>query len=131
FNPEESISFEGDTGPYLQYTYARASSILRKIKKIPEKADFSLLQKQEEINLIQHLSKFPEIVEEASLKLKPNLIANYAFTLSQSFNEFYHSCPVLTAETETKNARISLLKAFQHVLKNSLTLLNITPLEKM
>ena len=131
FNPEEAVSFEGDTGPYLQYTYARTSSILRKAKKLPEKTDFSLLQKQEEINLIQHLSKFPEIVEEASIKLKPNLIANYAFTLSQFFNEFYHSCPVLTAETGLKNARISLLKAFQHVLKNSLTLLNITPLEKM
>jgi len=128
FDPEKAISFEGETGPYLQYSHARASSILRKAKTL-KKPKFDQLNSKEELTLINLLSKFPEIVSKASETLKPHLITNYGFELSQSFNEFYSTCPVLKAEE--KDSRLYLVKATKQVLKNTLKILNITPLEKM
>ncbi len=129
FNLNEALSFEGDTGPYLLYGYARASSIIKKSKKhITNKLKISLL-KPNEIKLIKKLAKFPEIVENASQKYDPSLIANYSFQLVQIFNEFYHSCPVIGDKNE--NFRLVLVQSFKHVLKNSLNLLGIETLEEM
>lgn len=130
FNPNETISFEGDTGPYIQYTYARASSILRKTK-FDKKVDFSLLKESKENELIKILSNFPRVVNKASRDFKPNYIANYSYELAQKFNEFYHSCPVIHEDEELKNARCSLVLAFTHVIKTSLSLLGINVLEEM
>ncbi|MBW2980047.1 arginine--tRNA ligase [Candidatus Woesearchaeota archaeon] len=132
FDWETALSFEGDTGPYLQYAYARICSILRKYgKKIENKADLSLLKEDSEAELIKKLNEFPNIVNNVTTHLKPHLIANYLYELSQSFSEFYHSCPVLQAEEELKKARLLLVSCVKQVLKNGLYLLGIDVLEKM
>jgi len=128
FNPKEAIKFEGDTGPYLLYSYARAKSILRKAKYHPEKYEIKNLNDMEK-HLVNQLSIFPEIVSEALKSYSPNIIANYAFQLSQMFNEFYHSDKVIGSEQE--QLRLSLVSCFSQVLKNALFLLGIQVLEKM
>jgi len=98
FNPEESISFEGETGPYVQYAHARISSILKKHgKKVSSTANFSLLREKEEKLLIRFLSQFPGVVEASAKNYKPLLIARYLLDLSQAFNNFYHQHPILKA----------------------------------
>lgn len=127
FNPKESIGLEGDTGPYLLYSYARASSILRKAKK---KSNFKIKELTEkERELVNKLSQFPEIVLNAYRNLNPSLIANYSYELAQKFNEFYHSCKVIGDKNE--NFRLNLVESFKYVLKNSLNLLGIETVEKM
>lgn len=128
FNPEEAMSFEGNTGPYLQYSYARASSILRKVKKKSEKIEIERLE-DAEIKLIKKLGNFPEIVSQAREQLNPSIIANYSFELAQQFNEFYHSSWVIGSEKE--NFRLALVSAFRIVLKSSLYLLGIEVMEEM
>ena len=95
FNPRESISFEGNTGPYLQYSFARANSILRKAKtkKLKEGCLGELEPKEAE--LMKKMSFFPSVVISSAVSLNPTIIANYAYDLAQSFNEFYHACPVI------------------------------------
>ncbi len=127
FNPEEALNFEGNSGPYLQYSYARASSILRKSKKKPEVKIIDL--KESEIALIKQLSQFPELVHEAYEKFNPALIANYAFSLSQQFNEFYANSKVIGSKEEP--FLLSLVQAFRYVLKSALSLLGIDVLEEM
>src|SRR3989344_5658519 len=130
FNPNATISFEGDTGPYLQYSYARAKSILSKTK-CSDKINSKLLTKKEEFELIKTLSNFSNVVIKASRDLKPNYIANYAYELAQKFNEFYHLYPVINENEKLKNARCALVLAFTYVIKTSLNLLGINVLEKM
>lgn len=128
FNPKESISFEGDTGPYLLYSYARASSILRKVKKSPIKSKTNNLS-EDEFKLVKKFSQFPEVVTSAYKTYNPALVANYSYQLAQIFNEFYHSCPVINSENES--FRLKLVDAFRVVLKNSLNLLGIETIERM
>jgi len=130
FNPNATISFEGDTGPYIQYSYARAKSILKKVK-LDKKVNFNLLNEKEEINLIKHLSNFSSVVLKASKDLKPNYIANYSYELAQKFNEFYHACNVIKEEKKLRNARLALVLAFTYVIKTSLNLLGIEVIENM
>jgi len=128
FNPKESISFEGDTGPYLLYAYARASSILK--KSGARKKSFSMEELEPaEIELTKKLSQFPEIVLNAYKNYNPSLIANYSYELAKIFNEFYHVCPVI--HSQQKDFRLNLVEAFKIVLKNSLNLLGIETLEEM
>lgn len=128
FNPKESIAFEGDTGPYLLYSYARANSILNK-SKIKASSDSVAELEPKEAELIVKLNQFSSTLDSAYTHLNPALIANYAHTLAQTFNEFYHACPVIG----NKNAqfRIALVESFMQVLKNSLRLLGIDVLEEM
>jgi len=128
FNPKESINFEGNTGPYLLYSYARASSILRKAKKIKKDLNVNQLE-QKEIELVKKLSEFKEIISKSFKDLNPSYIANYSYQLAQIFNEFYHTCPVIGSEKES--FRILLIEAFRQVIKTSLYLLGIEVLEKM
>jgi arginyl-tRNA synthetase len=128
FDPQRFLSFEGDTGPYLIYTYARARSILRKAKSSKKNFKISTITEREK-SLIFQLNNFPKVVEEAYSSLSPNLIANYAFQISQKFSEFYHSEKVIGSENEA--FRLALVEAFSIVLKNSLNLLQIGPLERM
>ncbi len=130
FDWESALNFEGDSGPYIQYSHARACSILEK-EKLKGKADLSLLKENKEVQLINQLSKFTEIVLEATNNLKPQVIAVYLNELAKAFNEFYHDCPVLKAEKEIKNARLALVDAARQVLKNGLYLLGIEAPEKM
>ncbi|MDP2673150.1 MAG: arginine--tRNA ligase, partial [Nanoarchaeota archaeon] len=130
FNPEESIRFDGDTGPYIQYSYARANSILKKskIKNNLNKFEIKTLQPAE-IELIKKLSQFKEVVLKSCESLNPSLIAHYSYQLAQTFNEFYHSCSVVDSKEE--KFRLNLVKLFMQVLKNSLNLLGIDILEEM
>jgi arginyl-tRNA synthetase len=127
FNPKESLSFEGNTGPYLQYSYARASSIL---KKAGPSGKFEIKNlDSSEFELVKKLLLFPEIAENSYKTLNPSLVANYSYELCQRFNEFYHSCPVIGSEQES--FRLALVQSFRQVLKNSLHLLGIDVLEEM
>jgi arginyl-tRNA synthetase len=132
FNLQQSLNFEGETAPYIQYAYARISSIIKKHKgSLPRKADFSLLDSNEEIELIKKLSLFPQLVEKTANELRPNIIANYSYELAKQFNEFYHTHNILKEEEKTKKARLLLVKSVQQTLKNSLNLLGIEVLGRM
>ncbi len=130
YNPEESIKFEGETGPYVQYAHTRINSILSKTK-LPIKVDYSLLKDELEQKLITLISQFPDKVTEAAKSYKPSIIANYLVELSQNFNSFYTKLPVLKAETGLKEARLHLIIAVKQVLKNGLNLLGIEAPERM
>jgi arginyl-tRNA synthetase len=127
FDLDRFTSFEGDTGPYLLYSYARANSILKMANETPKVKLVDL--KASEVKLLKKIDSFPKIVEKSYEKLAPNLIANYSFELSQIFNEFYHSCPVIGSEAE--DFRLNLVLAFKITLKKSLGLLGIKTLEEM
>jgi arginyl-tRNA synthetase len=125
FDWNRMLSFEGDTGPYLQYAHVRADKILQKAGKWKESYTVKELKK-EEINLIKKLMQFSNVVEQAGKDIRPHYICNYAHELSDSFSDFYHSCPAIKAETEElRNFRLTLVKAVKITLKNSLTLLGI------
>lgn len=127
FDLKKFVSFEGDTGPYLQYSYARASSILRKTKNTDKLKIYDL--EPQEIGLAKKLLEFPDVVVNAYRNLSPSLIANYSYQLAQVFNEFYHSCRVIGSKQES--FRLALVEAFRQILKNSFKLLGIKPLEEM
>ncbi|HJW96956.1 MAG TPA: arginine--tRNA ligase [archaeon] len=133
FDWSEMLSFEGDTGPYLQYTHARACSILRKgkIKAVPKKIDATLLIEPQERALVRKLCELPETIERAARDSKPHYAANYAFTLATLFNEFYQAVPVLRAEGGLRAARLALVMATKEVLKKGLYLLGIEAPEEM
>jgi len=128
FDKQEALSFEGNTGPYLLYTYARAQSILRKAKQISKKYPIHNLTDLEKA-LVFQLRDFPDVVSRAYENLSPNLIANYAYQLAQTFNEFYHANQVIGSENE--KFRLVLVDSFSHVLKNALHLLGIQVIDKM
>lgn len=127
FDSKKSVSFEGNTGPYLLYSYARAKSILRKVKNKQELELKNLEEKEYE--LVSYLNDFKKIIQRSYRELNPSFIANYAYELCQKFNEFYHACPVINSENE--GFRLNLVESFSIILKNSLNLLGIEVLEKM
>lgn len=125
----ELLNFEGNTGPYLQYSYARASSIIKKAKNFNKENPKINNLSQEEIALISKISKFPEVVEKAGQQMNPSLIANYTYELAKIFNEFYHNCKVIGDENEA--FRLKLINAFRTCLKNGLYLLGIEVMDEM
>jgi arginyl-tRNA synthetase len=129
FNPKESISFEGNTGPYILYTYARASSIVRKYGKTISYDLPIKIPEEVENTLVKKINEFPLVVEQAAGKYNPSLIAHYSFDLAKTFNEFYHTCPVINSDNE--NSRIRIIEAFRTIMKNSLYLLVIDSIEEM
>lgn len=127
FDPKKAISFEGDTGPYLLYSYARASSILRKSESKKDTA-FSELNINES-RLVRKISLFPETISMAYERMSPSVVANYAFDLAQVFNEFYHACKVIGSDSE--GFRVELVRGFRSVLKKCLWILGIEEIEEM
>jgi arginyl-tRNA synthetase len=127
FDAQTFVSFEGNTGPYLLYSYARASSIIEKSKQ-PGKFEILNL-KDSELFLSKKINEFPEIVSKAFNSSSPSLIANYCYDLSKLFNTFYHSCQVIDSENES--FRLALVEAFRITLRNSLNLLGINVIDKM
>lgn len=128
FDWDEVLDFEGDSGPYLQYTNVRAKSILRETEK--EGKLLGQLE-DEEYRLLKKLSEFPEKVERAADGREPAKIANYLSELCEEFNSFYHSCQVIGVEEETEKRRLKLVKEFVNVSDEGLQLLGIEPLEEM
>jgi len=133
FDPKASISFEGDSGPYIQYTYARIQSILKKLdqKEKTSKIDYSVLGNKAETELIKLLFIFPQILEKSVDNYNPSYLAHYVLRLSQRFNEFYHQHQVLKAEPKLRNARLKLIQAVAEIIKNSLHLLGVDVLDEM
>ncbi len=136
FNPAESISFEGETGPYLLYTYARAKSILAKAEgkrsAKPTKIDPAMLSHEKEKALLSLLAGFPQVVKESVDAITTHKIAQFLLRLASAFNSYYHEVPVLQAEKESeKQARLALVEAVSIVLQNALHLLAIDTLERM
>jgi len=131
FNWSSALSFEGETASYIQYAHARACSILKKSKIKPNNPNYLLISLPEEINLINKLYAFPEVVYKSTIDLKPHLIANYLHQLSQTFNEFYHKCQCITDNREITKTRIAIVLAAKQVIHNGLYLLGIAAPEKM
>ncbi len=132
FTWDRVLNFETNSAPYVQYTHARACSILRKAAREPEKPGFELLKEKLERELILALAGFPDMFIEATEYLKPNMIADYVNALADKFNTFYNALPVIKADSqELSDARIALTKAIQTVLHNALTLIGVTAPEKM
>jgi len=131
FDFETSLSFEGDSGPYLQYTYARCKSVLGSEKKNILKSTMGK-PNEEELLILKHIYKFPEEVEKAGLEYSPNYICSFLFELAKRYNAFYAKHSVLKASTDDqKNFRLLITQATAQVLENGLTLLGIFPLERM
>ncbi|MHA1149650.1 MAG: arginine--tRNA ligase [Promethearchaeota archaeon] len=132
FNPKESISFEGETGPYIQYCYARIQSIISKsTEEISLDVDFLLLKHEKELKLIKQLNYFPEIVERAIETYGIHLIPQYLLTLCQAFNSFYSTCIVISENKDLERVRLLLIWCVQIVIKIGLNLLGIETLEEM
>ena len=136
FNPEESIDFNGNTGPFIQYTYARIRSILRKAQaegiNIPTTLDGTMPLNEKEIELIQKLNEFGAAVEQAGKDYSPSGIANYCYELTKAFNQFYHDYSILGADTEEeKVVRLVLAQNVGKTLKNGMALLGIEVPERM
>ena len=137
FDLEKSLSFEGDSGPYLQYTYARCKSILRKAPaSVRQLADYGEAKQsnlsKEELDTLRTMYKFPEVVQEAAEKYAPSLVCNFVFELAQLYNNFYNTHSVLQADTEEqKQFRLLLTSAVAQLIHNSLYLFGIQTLEKM
>ena len=136
FNPEESIDFNGNTGPFIQYTYARIRSILRKAAEqgieIPEKLSSGITLSNKEISLIQHLQGFALAVRQAGQDYNPSCIANYCYELVKEYNQFYHDFSILREEDNNKKLlRIVLSAAVSQVIKDGMGLLGIEMPERM
>jgi len=147
FGIGDVLKFEGNTAPYIQYTYARASSIMRKSGAKEAGFNGKFLEYPHEIRLVKKIMEFPEVVESACKDFRPHYIANYAYQLATVFNEFYQNIPVLNPvnkdlrnglgekgkkkSEQVKKARLALVEAARITIKNALTLLGIDVLEKM
>lgn len=137
FNPAESIDFNGNTGPFIQYTYARMRSVLRRAEEeghaAPAAADYAAVEpNQREITLIQRLTDFPATVAEAGRSFSPALIANYAYDLVKEYNQFYHDCPILReADPSVLAFRLELTRVTARTVAAALSLLGIRVPERM
>nr|MBP8758097.1 arginine--tRNA ligase [Prevotella sp.] len=136
FNPAESIDFNGNTGPFIQYTYARIRSILRKAYaeniNIPASLNNDAPLNEKETELIQKMNEFGAAVEQAGKDYSPSGIANYCYELTKDFNQFYHDYSILNAENEVeKVTRLVLAQNVAKVIKNGMALLGIEVPERM
>jgi arginyl-tRNA synthetase len=137
FNPQESLSFNGNTGPYLQYMGARISSILRKAREtaiIPDGSTESvaLLSTPEEWDMIKALGGYPAALEKAAAALDPSVITSYLYDVSKLFGKFYQQCPILTAgKPELVRARLYLAQCTLIVMRSAMDLVLVPYLERM
>ena len=132
FNPEESIDFNGNTGPFIQYTYARIQSILRKAGELTAVLPAAYKPSTKEVDLIQKISEYGAAVEQAGKDYSPSGIANYCYELTKAFNQFYHDYSILNADTEEeKQFRLVLARNVGKTLKNGMALLGIEVPERM
>lgn len=133
FKWEHITSFEGETGPYVQYTYARCSSILRNIEEFEPSADidYSVLSDEASADLLKEIDRFPSIVTEAAERYEPSVVARYAVDLAQAFNRFYTENRIAVDDEVVKKARCTITYIVRRMLKDSLDLLGIGVVERM
>jgi arginyl-tRNA synthetase len=131
FDWDKVLDFSGETAPYIQYSHARICSILRKTPDRKENFDANLLATEEEQAVVSTLARFPAAICRAADTYKPSVLARYLLDLAKDFNKFYHQCPVLQAEDNTRQSRLALCDAVRQVLVNGLTLLGISAPQEM
>lgn len=136
FSWEDALNFDGETGPYVQYTYARASTLLSKAAKeyddvSSEQVDAAHLSDSHSIQVIKQLSMFSERIEAAKNKLEPSIITRYIIDLAQAFNRYYHEHPILVEDRSIRRARLALVSCVQTTLKNGLYLIGLEAPEKI
>ena len=130
FKWEEALSFEGNSAPFVQYSHARASSILRKTSVMGE-YELKLIKHPSEIQLVKALASFPALIKECGKNMECHPMAGYAFELASLFNQFYRDCPVLQAEEDVMNARLALVTVSRYVMSNVLDTLGLIAPEEM
>ena len=133
FKWEKLLNFDGETGPYVQYTYARCASILRKVDDfVPGEAiDYSLLTNQESMDLLKEISRFPKIVKDAADKYEPSVVARFSVDVAQAFNKFYNANRINVEEKDVRDARVTLVHLTKKTIKDALLLLGIECPEQM
>ena len=132
FNPEESIDFNGNTGPFIQYTYARIRSVLRKAAEQEQAKTGKISLEEKEIELIQRITEFPNVIKQAGEEFSPAVICNYAYALAQAFNSFYHDYSILNEPDEAKRAfRVQLSAVIARTIRQAMMLLGIEVPERM
>ncbi|MFP4118791.1 MAG: arginine--tRNA ligase [Candidatus Woesearchaeota archaeon] len=131
FDKEESLSFEGETGPYVQYTHARICSITRKSGQTAQGADLNLLNTFEDKKLVKLISEFDNVLFDVSKQLKPSSLCHYLIRLCQEFNTYYSQHKIIQDDKSLEKSRLALITALKNVLATGLELLDITALEKM
>ena len=133
FSWDEVLNFDGTTGPYVQYTYARAKSILRKgnIDNINMNVNTDLLLDEASYNLVKEFASYPDKVKESAIRYEPSVVARYVCSLATVFNKFYNDCNILNAEKNIKDARLVLVYLTQKIIKDAMELLGIQCPEEM
>jgi len=136
FDPKESIDFNGNTGPFIQYTYARIQSVYRKAEakgiSIPDMADLKTELSEKELQLLRMVANFPAIIAEAGNVYSPAIIANFVYDLAKDYNQFYHELPIVVEEDEAKrSARLLISKAVGNVIKNAMWMMGVDVPERM
>ena len=132
FSWDRTLSFDGETGPYVQYTHARASSLLEKADfEITEDVDYSTLTNEQAVNVLRLLQQFPKVIVNAMEKNEPSIITRHIVDIAQEFNRFYHDCPIIVEDEKVQKARLLLVYAVKTVIKIGLGLLGVEAPEKM
>ena len=131
FDWDKILNFDGETGPYVQYTYARAASVIRKIGNVPDIIDYNLLTDEPSVALLKEIERFPTVVKDAAEKLEPSVVARYAVAVAQAFNKFYHDCQINVDDETLKYTRANLVIITKEILKEALDLLGIQCPEQM
>ncbi len=131
FDWEKILNFDGETGPYVQYTYARAASVIRKIGEVPDIMEYDLLTDEPSVALIKEIERFPSVVKDAADKYEPSIVARYAVAVAQSFNKFYHDCQINVDDERLKYTRANLVIITKEIIKEALDLLGMQCPEQM
>lgn len=131
FDWNKLLNFDGETGPYVQYTYARASSVLRKIGEVPNTIDYTLLTDEASIGLLKEIERYPQVIKDAAERYEPSVIARYSIDLAHAFNKFYHECQINVEDETTKYTRTNVVKIARYIIKDALSLLGIQCPEQM
>lgn len=131
FDWEKLLNFDGETGPYVQYTYARTSSVLRKTGDLPDTIDYTLLTDEASMGLLKEIERYPQVVRDAADRYEPSVIARYSIDMAHAFNKFYHECQINVDDENIKCTRTNIVKIARFIIKDSLSLLGIQCPEQM
>jgi arginyl-tRNA synthetase len=128
---DRALNFDGETGPYVQYTHARACSVLRKAESEPAAPDYAALSTPEAQNVVRAIEQFPDAVRAALERDEPSLIARYSVDLAQAFNRFYFEHRILDDDPAARGAKLQLTRAVKHVISTALYLIGVAAPERM